>query len=125
MGYDAQIKKDYVKSTAFFRNTTSHSSAVAAESRYQIARNFFLMSDYQNAEKEAIHTIEQSGSYEKWITKAYLLLAEIFFVQEDYFNAKATLKSVIEHCTIADLKTEATDLLKTVENKEKSIGKKK
>lgn len=125
MGYDAQIKKDYVKSTAYFRNSSSHSSAVAAESRYQIARNFFFMDDYQNAEKEAIYTIEQSGSYEKWITKAYLLLSEIFLVQEDYFNAKATLKSVIEHCTIAELKTEAIDLLKTVENKEKSIGKKK
>jgi len=83
------------------------------------------MTDYQYAEKEAIRAIEQSGSYEKWITKSYLLLAEIFIVQEDYFNAKATLKSIIEHCSITSLTTEANELLKSVENKEKSNSKKK
>jgi tetratricopeptide (TPR) repeat protein len=125
MGYDAQMKNDYQKSTEYFRNLSSYSNAIGAESRYQIARNFFSMNDYENAEKEAIRTIEQSGSYEKWITKSYLLLAEIFLVQEDYFNAKATLKSVIEHCTLAELKTEAAEMLKVVENKEKSNNKKK
>lgn len=125
MGYDAQIKKEYEASTVFFRNISVHSNAVGAESRYQIARNLFSMNDYENAEKEAIRAIEQSGSYEKWITKSYMLLAEIFLVQEDFFNAKATLKSVIEHCTIASLKAEAMEMLKSAENKEKSNTKKK
>jgi hypothetical protein len=53
------------------------------------------------------------------------LLADIFIVQDDYFNAKATLKSVIEHCSIPELKVEANEMLKSVEKKEKSIIKKK
>ena len=125
-GYVAQLNNDYKKSIEYFQFvSSSNSNAIGAESRYQVARNYFLMTDYKYAEKEAIRTIEQSGSYEKWITKSYLLLAEIFIVQEDYFNAKATLKSIIEHCSITSLTTEANELLKSVENKEKSNSKKK
>jgi len=125
-GYVAQLNNDYKKSIEYFQFvSSSNSNAIGAESRYQVARNYFLMTDYQYAEKEAIRAIEQSGSYEKWITKSYLLLAEIFIVQEDYFNAKATLKSIIEHCSITSLTTEANELLKSVENKEKSNSKKK
>lgn len=126
LGYDAQLKNEYKKSIDYFQYiASSNSGEIGAESRYQIAHNYFLMPNYQEAEKEAIRTIEQSGSYEKWITKSYLLLADIFIVQDDYFNAKATLKSVIEHCSIPELKVEANEMLKSVEKKEKSIIKKK
>jgi tetratricopeptide (TPR) repeat protein len=126
LGYDAQLKNEHKKSIDYFQYiASSNSGEIGAESRYQIAHNYFLMANYQEAEKEAIRTIEQSGSYEKWITKSYLLLADIFIVQDDYFNAKATLKSVIEHCSIPELKVEANEMLKSVEKKEKSIIKKK
>jgi tetratricopeptide (TPR) repeat protein len=126
LGYEAQLKNEHKKSIDYFQYiASSNSGEICAESRYQIAHNYFLMANHQEAEKEAIRTIEQSGSYEKWITKSYLLLADIFIVQDDYFNAKATLKSVIEHCSIPELKVEANEMLKSVEKKEKSIIKKK
>lgn len=68
--------------------------ALAAEARYEQAASFFRKQQYKLAEKAAFETINKSGSYEEWVTRAYLLLGDIYFVQADYFNAKATYQSV-------------------------------
>ena len=125
LGYVWQAKKDYQQSSSYFRSSALISSnALASEAWYQIANNLFLSNQFVDAEKEAIHAIEEGGSNEKWITRAYMLLADLFIVQKDYFNAKATLKSVIEHCSIVSLKNEATEKLKIAEAEEKSSNKK-
>jgi len=77
----------------------------------------------KNAEKAAFETINKSGSYDYWITKAYILLGDVFYKQKDYFNAKATLQSVIENSKITELKTEAQAKLDKVLAEEKSVGK--
>jgi tetratricopeptide (TPR) repeat protein len=121
LGYANQEKKEFNSSAEFFqRSSALTKSSIGAEASYQIANNYFLDSAFAEAEKQAIQTIENAGSSERWITKAYILLADLFIVQKDYFNAKATLKSVIEHCTIVDLKKEAEAKLKTAETDEKS-----
>ncbi|MFM1964115.1 MAG: hypothetical protein RLZZ172_2960, partial [Bacteroidota bacterium] len=71
--------------------------------------------NYAESENLATAAIEKSGSYEYWITKSYILLGQIFLEQKDYFNAKATLKSVVDNCTILALKQEAIELLSKVE----------
>ena len=125
LGYSEQEKKEYQQSNKYFLAALSSSSvSIGAEARYQIAKNYFFNENFVDAEKEAIGTIENGGSNEKWITKAYILLADLFIVQKDYFNAKATLKSVVEHCKIPELKNEAAEKLKLAESAEKSTTKK-
>jgi len=51
--------------------------------------------------------IKETGSYDLWVTKAYLLLGDIFMLQKDYFNAKATFESVAKNAAIPELKKEA------------------
>ena len=126
LGYAEQEKKQYKNSSEYFRTVAMMNfSALGAEARYQVANNFYRDSLFEDAEKEAIHTIESSGSYEKWITKSYILLADLFVNQSDFFNAKATLKSVVEHSTLPELKQEAESKLKQAEMLEKSRIKKK
>ena len=126
LGYVAQTNKEFAKSNEYFKQVSSLvSNLLGAEASFQIAKNYFLNADYNEAEKKAIYTIENAGSQERWITKAYILLADIFLVQKDYFNAKATLKSIIEHCEIKDLKQEALEKLKAAEAEEKNTTKKK
>jgi hypothetical protein len=48
------------------------------------------------------------------------LLGDIFFQQRDFFNARATFKSVIENCNIESLKIEAQKKLSSVEIEEKN-----
>jgi lipopolysaccharide biosynthesis regulator YciM len=74
-----------------------------------------------DAEKAAFEVINKSGSYDWWVTKAYILLGDIYFKQKDYFNAKATFQSVVENSLNAQLKTEAqTKLNQVIEEESKS-----
>ncbi len=59
-----------------------------------------LQNKLAEAEKAGFDVINKAGSYDYWITKAYILLGDIYFKQQDYFNAEATLKSVVENATI-------------------------
>ncbi|HVK47477.1 MAG TPA: tetratricopeptide repeat protein [Pseudobacter sp.] len=91
-----------------FRTVVSLSkSAYGAEARYEIASCLFTEGRMKDAEKAAFEVINKSGSYENWVTKAYILLGDIYFKQQDYFNAKATYQSVVENARIEELRQEA------------------
>ena len=123
LGYAALQINEFSTSIRYFNQSLSfNKSALAAEARYQVAWAHFKSSDLASAEKYALISIEQSGSYEYWITRSYLLLGEIFILQKDYFNAKATFKSVVDNCSIISLKEEASSRLTFVEQKEKGDG---
>ena len=64
------------------------------------------------AEKTAFELIKKQSSFEFWITKAYILLGDIYLAQKDEFNAIATYKSVAENATIEELKLVAAEKLK-------------
>lgn len=93
-------------------------AAMAAEARYEIASCWFQLNKLNEAEKAAFETISKSGSYDYWITKAYILLGDIYFRQKDYFNAKATFQSVVDNTTDAELKQEAQAKLNQVTEEE-------
>jgi tetratricopeptide (TPR) repeat protein len=116
LGYATQAEKMFEQSTTFFSKVlVNNQSSLAAEARHQIAMNAFKLGNWDAAEKAALSSIENSGSYEYWITRSYLLLGDIFFQQKDFFNAKATLNSLVENCSISELKLEASEKLKAVE----------
>ena len=98
---------------------TLNGAAYAAEARYEIAECHFRLKDMKNAEKAAMETINKSGSYDFWITKAYILVGDVFREQKDYFNAKATLQSVMENSRNEELKEEAKVKLELVMEEEK------
>jgi TolA-binding protein len=77
----------------------------------------------KDAEKAAFEVINKSGSYEFWVTKAYILLGDVYFRQKDYFNAKATFQSVVENTLNAELKAEAQRKLDEVTAEESKNSK--
>jgi lipopolysaccharide biosynthesis regulator YciM len=89
-------------------------SEYAAEARYQVAVILLAQNKLPDAEKAAFDVINKAGSYDYWITKAYILLGDVYYQEKDYFNAEATLKSVTENATYPDLKKEAQTKLDTV-----------
>jgi len=98
-------------------------SAYAAEARYQIADCLFHQNQLKDAEKAAFEVINKSGSYEEWVTKAYLLLGDVYFAEKDYFNAKATYQSIVENAKIEDLRLQAQQKLAQVTEEEKKGSK--
>lgn len=124
VGRSHQSAGRYQEAIAQFRSVVSLSNAAyAAEARYEIADCHFRLKDLKSAEKAAMETINKSGSYDYWITKAYILLGEIFWKQKDYFNAKATLQSVVENSRNAELKEEAKVKLELVTEEERKNSK--
>ena len=95
----------------------------AAEARYEIAKCYFDLTSLNNAEKAAFEVINKSGSYDFWVTKSYIMLGDIYFKQKDFFNAKATFKSVVENATNQQLKQEAEAKLQQVIEEEKKNSK--
>jgi len=117
---DAQNRAEFNEAIRQYREVTSISKAAyAAEARYEIASSYLMLDDLKNAEKAAFETINRSGSYDYWITKAYILLGEVFLRQKDYFNAKATLQSVVDNSRDTELKNEARLKLEKVIAEEK------
>ncbi len=91
-----------------FKNVVQlNKAALAAEARYEIANSWFQLNKLTEAEKAAFETVNKAGSYDYWITKAYILLGDIYYRQKDYFNAKATFQSVVDNTINAELKSEA------------------
>ncbi len=121
LGKFNQSKAEFTPAIQQFRSVVSMSKAAyAAEARYEIASSYMMLDDLKNAEKAAFETINKSGSYDYWITKAYILLGDVFFRQKDYFNAKATLQSIVDNSKITELKNEAEIKLAKVIAEEKN-----
>ncbi|RXK87191.1 tetratricopeptide repeat protein [Filimonas effusa] len=89
-------------------------SEYAAEARYRVAELTVAQGNLKDGEKLAFEVISKAGSYDYWITKAYILLGEVYFQQKDYFNAEATLKSIVENAGNEELKNEARQKLEIV-----------
>jgi TolA-binding protein len=117
-----QVSGQYDLAIANYKTVvTINKSALAAEARYEIANSWFAVDHLSDAEKAAFETINKSGSYDFWVTKSYILLGDIYFKQKDYFNAKATFQSIVDHSINMELKTEAqTKLSKVIEEESKS-----
>ncbi len=87
---------DYLRVAALTKNVRW------AESRYQIARIYYLQGDYRKSEKEIFDYAQVKPNYDYWLAKAYILLADNYVALNDPFQAKATLKSIIDNYKAAD-----------------------
>lgn len=119
-----QVAGQYDLALANFKTVVQlNKAALAAEARYEIANCWFSLGKLQDAEKAAFETIKQSGSYDFWVTKSYILLGDIYYQQKDYFNAKATYQSIVDNSINSELKTEAQSKLTRVTEEESRNSK--
>lgn len=124
LGKQAQNAGNCPEAIVFYKNAADLSKAeYGAEARYAIAQCLYTQQKWDDAENAAFDLIKKSGSYALWVTRAYLLLGDIYHKQKDYFNAKATYKSVAENASIPALKQEAATKLAQVEKEEKQQSK--
>ena len=124
IGKSAQISGEYdVAINSFKQVVAVNKAALAAEARYEIANTWLMTGRLTDAEKAGFEVINKSGSYDWWVTKAYILLGDVYFRQKDYFNAKATFQSVVENSLNAELKAEAQSKLDKVIEEENRNSK--
>ncbi len=124
LGKNAQEEGNCNEAVTYYKTVASLSKAEdGVEARYETANCLYKLNKLNEAEKAAFEVIKKAGSYEVWVTRSYILLGDIYFKQKDYFNAKATYKSVAENSTVADLKDEAAEKLVKAEAEEQVQSK--
>lgn len=109
--------------TLYKKLRDARDGGTAAEARYNVAYIYYLQEQLKDAEAAANNTIKLSGGHDYWVVKSYILLADILVKQKDYFNAKATLQSIVKNTTITELKNIASEKLKNVKELESRNSK--
>lgn len=89
-------KKDYTRAMASFKKVVSSSNNEnTAEARFSIAYIHYVRRDLEEAESAAMNAIRENSSYQIWVAKSGLLLADIYVEQSNYFDARALLEGMI------------------------------
>ena len=72
-------------------------SSEGAESKYLICELYFNDDQLDVAETEIFDFAAQNTSQEYWLAKTFILLADIYLKKGDQFQAKHTLKSIVDN----------------------------
>lgn len=76
---------------------------MAAEAKYMLAQLEFENAEYDKCEKSVFALSENYASYDYWVAKGFLLLSDVYVKKGNTFQAKSTLKSIIDNYAGKDL----------------------
>jgi tol-pal system protein YbgF len=116
--YHLQQKSMATALNYFQKVAAKTTNIMGAESQYHIAQIRFDENKIKDSEEECFKVIDNFSSYDYWYIKAYILLADIYAKQNNLFQAKATLQSVIENAEDEQLKNEALNKLNKIYEQE-------
>jgi TolA-binding protein len=120
LGKAAMEKGDHELAKDEFLNTlNSARDEYGAEAKYLLARIFYINKEYNQCYETLISLNNDFASYQDWVGKSFLLLADNFVAMDDTFQAKATLQSLIDHFPDPAVKEEARAKLSQIEEKKK------
>lgn len=72
-------------------------SSEGAEAKYLICEIYFNDNQLDVTEHEIFDFASQNTSQEYWLAKAFILLADVYLKNDDKFQAKHTLKSIVDN----------------------------
>ncbi len=92
--------KQYSNAQQEFRLITDNAvSEQAARAKYLIGKIYYLQGEYQKAQREIKDFVGSNSPHHYWIGKSFILLSDIYAKQDEIFQAKATLQSIIDNYT--------------------------
>lgn len=87
----AEAKKQFEKAVAVSQ------TIVGAEAKYNFGRLQYEEGAYKEAQETAFDLIKNMPSYDYWVAKSFILLADCYVQLKDNFQAKSTLESIIDN----------------------------
>lgn len=103
------------KSSKAYETLTSDLDVFAAEANYMMALIAHERGAYNQSLDRLFDLNASLGSYTLWIDRSYLLIARNYVATDELFQAKATLRSIIQHASTEEVVAQATDLLNDIE----------
>jgi TolA-binding protein len=91
-----------------------------AEAKYNVALIQYFKKEYKNCQKTIFELNDKFGAFEQWVVKGFVLLADTYVAQQDYFQAKATLQSILENYDGAEIVNACKIKIAEIEILEKS-----
>ena len=104
------------------KSARNDKSVYGAESAYYSAVASIRLKQYDEAENKVFNISDNFSKYDYWVAKSFIALADVYVAKENYFQAKETLRSVIDNYKGSDLKQEARAKLAEVERKEPKVS---
>lgn len=93
-----------------------------AEAAFNLSLIFYKKENIIEAENQVFDLINQYASYDYWVAKSFILLADIYMKKNNTFQAKQTLQSIINNYNGKDeIKQTAIEKLVEIETYEKNI----
>lgn len=121
-------RENYDSAISTYEEVSKYANKRGAEAKYMVAKIRYLKGNYKGCEEMVYKLVNQVPSYPKWIGKAFILLADNFLAQDDAFNAKVTLQSVIDNADdeeLIQIAKEKLNIIIKTEKEEQSKERKK
>lgn len=101
-----------------FRPVMNVNSAIGAEARYYMALILHRQGEYARCEKAIFDMVDKFASYDHWIAKSFVLLAENYIKLDNITQARFTLNSVIDNHEGEEVVKEAREVLERINQEE-------
>lgn len=117
LGKTAFERGDYETAKDEFLNTLNTAQdEYGAEAKYKLAQIFYTQKLYKQCYETLISLNKDFSSYTDWVGKSYLLLADNFLAQNDVFQARSTLQSLVDNFPLQNVKDEAKRKIKQIDD---------
>ncbi|MCW3807606.1 tetratricopeptide repeat protein [Plebeiibacterium marinum] len=93
-------------------------SVQGAEAKYLLAQNYYDNGNKEKAEDEVFDLANKGTSHQYWLARCFILLSDIYISNQEFFQAKQYLQSIVENYKGEDdIKGMVQQRLKVVEEK--------
>lgn len=115
-------KKDYSEALKYFEICTNiDNTETGAECGYNSVVCLYNLKRYDDAEEKVFDVSDNYSSYIYWTAKSFIVLSDVYVAKDNAFQAKETLKSVIDNYPQDD--ENHSDIVKEAQNKLDLINK--
>lgn len=85
-----------------------------AEAQARLAQVFFQQGKIETAKQAVLNTKDNFPAYREWVAEAFLVMVEIYVLEEKRLNASETLKSLVANAPNEEIRKRAFERLQQV-----------
>jgi TolA-binding protein len=116
LGKSAMARGDFETAKDEFLNTLNAArDEYGAEAKYLLGKLFYEQKEYKQSIETLVTMNNDFSEYQDWVAKAYLLLADNYVALNNFFQAKGTLQSLVDHFPDPQVKETARKKILEVE----------